>query len=375
MFNLKTVPTIYQPGVVPNEIYSGVPSFMGMPTAKTAEELKQYDFAVMGVPFEGGCTYGGFSSCVVAPKTIRSVSTRYVGYLPDYDFDTFDYMSCCDYGDIPIQNGSYEYSFASMRKGIGEILDAGCVPITFGGDHSISYPLISELCARHKKRVGVLHFDAHLDTMPAFGDDLYSRCSPFNRLYGDENFDSTKIVHIGIRGPRNHHQERIEAQKAGATVITAREIKLNGWQASIQKAIDIVSKDTDVIYVTVCSDVLDAAANPQGPFDPCGPTSFEVAMMLHEAGKAGAGRLRLCRDLSGDLRHPPVRPHGLLDGPLFYERRGAAPFCQQVTPVLFSLSFYKNGTAHRAVPFLYAFTSQGLPVTAAPPGQRRQTPA
>ena len=182
MFNLKTVPTIYQPGVVPNEIYSGVPSFMGMPTAKTAEELKQYDFAVMGVPFEGGCTYGGFSSCVVAPKTIRSVSTRYVGYLPDYDFDTFDYMSCCDYGDIPIQNGSYEYSFASMRKGIGEILDAGCVPITFGGDHSISYPLISELCARHKKRVGVLHFDAHLDTMPAFGDDLYSRCSPFNRL-------------------------------------------------------------------------------------------------------------------------------------------------------------------------------------------------
>lgn len=289
MFNLKTVPTIYQPGVVPNEIYSGVPSFMGMPTAKTAEELKQYDFAVMGVPFEGGCTYGGFSSCVVAPKTIRSVSTRYVGYLPDYDFDTFDYMSCCDYGDIPIQNGSYEYSFASMRKGIGEILDADCVPITFGGDHSISYPLISELCARHKKRVGVLHFDAHLDTMPAFGDDLYSRCSPFNRLYGDENFDSTKIVHIGIRGPRNHHQERIEAQKAGATVITAREIKLNGWQASIQKAIDIVSKDTDVIYVTVCSDVLDAAANPQGPFDPCGPTSFEVAMMLHEAGKAGAG--------------------------------------------------------------------------------------
>ena len=71
MFNLKTVPTIYQPGVVPNEIYSGVPSFMGMPTAKTVEELKQYDFAVMGVPFEGGCTYGGFSSCVVAPKTIR----------------------------------------------------------------------------------------------------------------------------------------------------------------------------------------------------------------------------------------------------------------------------------------------------------------
>lgn len=44
---MKTVPVIYQPGVVPTEIYSGVPSFMGMPVAKTPEDLKQYDFAVM----------------------------------------------------------------------------------------------------------------------------------------------------------------------------------------------------------------------------------------------------------------------------------------------------------------------------------------
>lgn len=338
MFNLKTVPTIYQPGVVPNEIYSGVPSFMGMPTAKTAEELKQYDFAVMGVPFEGGCTYGGFSSCVVAPKTIRSVSTRYVGYLPDYDFDTFDYMSCCDYGDIPIQNGSYEYSFASMRKGIGEILDAGCVPITFGGDHSISYPLISELCAATRSA-----------WVCCISTPILTPCLPSAMTCTPAAPPSTVCMETRTSTPRRSFTSASaapqppsgahEAQKAGATVITAREIKLNGWQASIQKAIDIVSKDTDVIYVTVCSDVLDAAANPQGPFDPCGPTSFEVAMMLHEAGKAGAGRLRLCRDLSGDLRHPPVRPHGLLDGPLFYERRGAAPFCQQVTPVLFSLSF------------------------------------
>ncbi len=136
--------------------------------------------------------------------------------------------------------------------------------------------------------MGVIHFDAHLDTMPSFGDDLYSRCSPFNRLYQDENFDSTKIVHIGIRGPRNHPQERREAEKYGATVIPAMEIKKNGYEATIKKALEIASKDTDMIYVTICSDVLDASANPQGPVDPCGLTSFELAMMVNECGRAGA---------------------------------------------------------------------------------------
>ena len=288
VFIMQNKPIIYQPGVVPQEIYSGVPSFMGLPVAKTAEDVKNFDFAVMGVPWEGGCTYGGFSSCVVAPKTFRGVSTRYTGYLPDYDIDTFDYMTACDYGDTVVQNGNYDLTFANMREKFGEIIDAGAIPITFGGDHSISYPMISEMAKRHKKRVGVIHFDAHLDTMPSFGDDLYSRCSPFNRLYQDENFDSTKIVHIGIRGPRNHPQERREAEKYGATVIPAMEIKKNGYEATIKKALEIASKDTDMIYVTICSDVLDASANPQGPVDPCGLTSFEMAMMVNECGRAGA---------------------------------------------------------------------------------------
>lgn len=151
---MQNKPIIYQPGVVPQEIYSGVPSFMGLPVAKTAEDVKNFDFAVMGVPWEGGCTYGGFSSCVVAPKTFRGVSTRYTGYLPDYDIDTFDYMTACDYGDTVVQNGNYDLTFANMREKFGEIIDAGAIPITFGGDHSISYPMISEMQNAIKKGWG-----------------------------------------------------------------------------------------------------------------------------------------------------------------------------------------------------------------------------
>lgn len=284
-------PTIYDPNFLPTNIYSGVPTFLNLPVLENKQDLAQMDVAVMGVPWEGGCTIGGYSSCTDGPKSIRSASIRYTGYLPDFDLDCFSQLKAGDYGDIAVQNGNYEFTFGEIRKKVGEIYDAGAVPIILGGDHGIAYPTISELAKRHPGKVGVLHFDAHLDNYSNFGDDPYSRCSPFYQLYNDPNMDPTKIVHIGIRGPRNHQEEFNNAKKYGANVILCREIKKNGWEDSIKKAIELASKDTEVMYVTICADSLDAAFMPQGPQDMGGLTSFELLMMVHEAGLAGARAL------------------------------------------------------------------------------------
>ena len=284
-------PTIYDPNFLPTNIYSGVPTFLNLPVLENKQDLAQMDVAVMGVPWEGGCTIGGYSSCTDGPKSIRSASIRYTGYLPDFDLDCFSQLKAGDYGDIAVQNGNYEFTFGEIRKKVGEIYDAGAVPIILGGDHGIAYPTISELAKRHPGKVGVLHFDAHLDNYSNFGDDPYSRCSPFYQLYNDPNMDPTKIVHIGIRGPRNHQEEFNNAKKYGANVILCREIKKNGWEASIKKAIELASKDTEVVYVTICADSLDAAFMPQVPQDMGGLTSFELLMMVHEAGLAGARAL------------------------------------------------------------------------------------
>lgn len=281
-------PTIYDPNFLPNTVYSGVPSWLNLPVLENNDDLKQMDMAIMGVPWEGGCTIGGYSSCTEGPKSIRSASIRYTGFLPDFNIDSFQYLKAGDYGDVPVQNGNYDFTFREIRKKASEILDANVIPITFGGDHSISFPIISEIAKRYPKKVGVLHFDAHLDNYNQFGNDLYARCSPFYRLYTDENMDPSKIVHIGIRGPRNHQEEYNNAQRFGATVIRGIDVKEDGWKKSIQKAINVAFKDTEVVYITICSDSLDAACMPQGPQDMCGLTSYELAMMVHEAGLAGA---------------------------------------------------------------------------------------
>lgn len=284
---MKNKPICYVPGREIPEVFSGVPSFLGLPKISTKEELKDTDLVFMGVPWEGVCTYGGYSGCELSTKNIREASVRYGGYLPEFDLDVFDYFTGGDFGDCPIQNGNYDFSFNSIRKMYSEILEAGKTPIVFGGDHSISFPLISEFAKYHNKKIGVIHFDAHMDNMDSYGEEKYARCSPFHRLYEDMNIDPTKIVHFGIRGPRNNPNALKEAKKFGATVITGMEVKEEGWRNSIKKAIDIVKKDTDAFYVTVCSDILDIANNPAGPPDPCGMTTYELAMMLHECGKAG----------------------------------------------------------------------------------------
>jgi agmatinase len=285
---MKDKPICYVPGRIIPEVFSGTPTFLGLPKIVTKEELQKNDIVFMGVPWEGVCTWGSFSNCELATKVIRNVSIRYAGYLPEFDLDIFDHFHAGDYGDCAVQSGNYEYTFDSISKKYSEILDAGKFPVVFGGDHSISIPLIKEYAKRYPKKLGIIHFDAHMDNMESYGDDMFARCTPFHRMYEDENIDSTKIVHFGIRGPRNNPSGLKSAKKYGATVITGMEIKSNGYLESIRKAIEIASKDTDALYITVCSDILDVANNPGGPPDPCGLTTFELAMMLHECGKAGA---------------------------------------------------------------------------------------
>ncbi len=285
---IESKPLIYDPSFVPTNIYGGTPSFLNLSIIEKKEELKGFDVAVMGVPWEGGCTLGGYSTVVVAPKAVRAASIRYTGYLPEFDLDSLEYLKAGDYGDCAVKNGDYDFTFASVREKIGDIVDAGAVPIIFGGDHGTSYPLISEFAKRHPKKVGIIQFDAHCDNYDTYGDDQYSRCSPFFNVYNDPNVDPTKLVHVGIRGPRNHRMEGENRKKYGAAMIPSMEVKKNGWEASIKKAIAIASEGTEAIYVSICADALDAAFIPQGPQDMMGLTSFELMMMLRECGLAGA---------------------------------------------------------------------------------------
>ena len=167
-------------------------------------------------------------------------------------------------------------------------MSGGGIPIAFGGDHSLSFPLLEVFAEKYDGKIGIIHFDAHMDNCDLFGEERYARCSPFHRAYDIPGFDPKNLVSVGIRGPRNHFNALEEARSYGASIITGRRLKREGIDAGIQRAIEIAGRGTKALYVTVCSDVLDAAYNPGGPPDMCGVSSYELSEMLYACGLAGA---------------------------------------------------------------------------------------
>ena len=286
---MKNKPVCYDLSYKHAEVFSGVPSFLGLPVVRQKEELNDHDFVVMGAPWEGVCTYGGATFVENATKTIRIASARYGSYLPELDFDLFDHFSGADYGDAAVKNGDTEFTFQSVGNYLRDIVNADAIPIVFGGDHSLSYPLITAFAEKYDGNIGIVHFDAHMDNMDYSGEDRFARCSPFHRLYDMKGFDPKNLVSVGIRGPRNHFNAVKTAKEHGASVITSFEVKREGPESTIQKALDIATQGTKALYISVCSDVLDIAHNPGGPADFCGLNTYELALMLHQCGLAGAG--------------------------------------------------------------------------------------
>lgn len=285
---MKNKPVCYVPSYPHPELYSGVPSFLGLPPVKDKAQLSNYDFVIMGAPWEGICTYGGPSGTENATKTIRQASVRYGAYLPELEFDVFDHFSGADYGDAAVRNGDRAFTFESVAGHMRDIMASGAIPITFGGDHSLSFPLISAFAEKYDGNIGIIHFDAHMDNMDAYGEEAYARCSPFHRLYDVPGFNPKNLVSVGIRGPRNYFGALDEAKKYGASVITSFEVKRKGWEDCIKRAIAAASEGTKAFYVSVCSDALDVANNPGGPADLCGLSSYELAEMLYACGCGGA---------------------------------------------------------------------------------------
>ena len=115
-----------------------------------------------------------------------------------------------------------------------------------GGDHSITYPIISAYKSFYSK-INILHFDAHPDLYQDFDDNPYSHASPFARIM--ENKLADTLTQIGIRTTNSHQNTQIE--KYNVQVISMKEFS-NDIQLSFK----------DPVYITIDLDGLDPAFAP-----------------------------------------------------------------------------------------------------------------
>ncbi|WP_026859013.1 agmatinase family protein [Jeotgalicoccus psychrophilus] len=268
-------------------IYGNVPCFLG---AENLVKKGTYDTDVIfyGAPFEGESTWGDYTGVELGPKQIRSSSARYSGYLPELDHvDVNEHLTFGDAGDIPFVAHDNEQSYQNIEDFSAELWKTGKFLVGFGGEHGVTYPILKSL-ADSGKKVGIIHLDAHYDNMPDYEGEIYARNTPFMRLYETEGVRNESIIHTGIHGPRNKPETGRYAQENRAVTLTINDIReAKDLRAYAKEIYDMAAKDVDVVYLSICSDVLDFAYNPGGPVDGNGLTSYELLTLIHEFGKQG----------------------------------------------------------------------------------------
>ncbi|MGQ9677057.1 MAG: agmatinase family protein [Chloroflexota bacterium] len=269
-------------------VYLDTPPLFGGRVVRTPADMKGLDVVVFGIPWEGVITWNTWSGCELGPRVMRQASLRCSGFLPEFGFDVWESLKIGDYGDCAVIGQDVHSTFASAEKMARDILDTGAIPVALGGDHSVSIPAVKAVAEFHaSKRIGVIQYDAHYDNKEHHNGDRLARNCPMRRIAETPGVVPDRIVQVGIRGPRNARWGWDYAASTHAKVYTTLDIRRLGIEEVTRQAIEIAHDGTDLVYVTVDSDILDQAYNPGGPPDPGGISSLELIISLFEVGKAG----------------------------------------------------------------------------------------
>ena len=158
--------------------------------------------------------------------------------------------------------------------------EAGIVPLTAGGDHLVSLPVLRGL--KGDTPLGMVHFDSHTDLFHSyFNGSMYTHGTPFRRAIEEGLLDPKRVVQIGIRGTAYDNEDRDFADAQGVRVIPIEEFFVRGVADVMAEAREIVGSRST--YVSYDIDFVDPAFAPgTGTPEVGGPSSFQALEVVRE---------------------------------------------------------------------------------------------
>ena len=261
--------------------------FVGMPTLLSAPyrpvdwsapDLSGLDLGLLGVPMDLAIT--NRNGCRFGPRALRAIE-RIGPYNHVLRSTPLRDARVADLGDVPFRTRyGLESSHEDIEATVEEIVRAGVVPLSVGGDHSISLPILRAI--GRERPVGMIHVDAHCDTGGPFDGCRFHHGGPFRHAVLEGLLDPERTIQIGIRGSSEWLWEFSKA--SGMTVIHAEAIDRMGIPAIIAEARRVVGDGP--VYLSFDIDSLDPAFAPgTGTPEVGGLTTREAQELLR--GLAG----------------------------------------------------------------------------------------
>ena len=240
--------------------FAGINTFMKAPYVENVNEVGNYDVAIVGVPHDSGTTYRPGTR--FGPQGIRKISALYTPYNYEMGVDLREQISICDVGDIFTIPANNEKSFDQISKGVAHIFASGAFPIILGGDHSIGFPTVRGVC-RHlgDKKVGIIHFDRHVDTQETDLDERMHTC-PWFHATNMKNAPAKNLVQLGIGGWQVPREGGKIFRERSTNVLTVTDIFEMGLKEAADFAIEKATDGTDCVYISFDIDCIDAGFVP-----------------------------------------------------------------------------------------------------------------
>ena len=167
------------------------------------------------------------------------------------------------------------------------VLEAGATPISVGGDHSISLPLLRSIARKHGP-VGVIHFDAHPDTWDEYFGSKFFHGTPFRRAVEEGLVEPRRMIQVGIRGPLYGAEDFAFHDQHGIEVVRIEAVKEQGTAWVTERFGRLRGGP---VYCSFDIDAVDPAFAPAtGTPEVGGLTSYEALVLVRAlAGQALVG--------------------------------------------------------------------------------------
>ena len=261
--------------------YSGVSTLLDAPHELAPLEGNDFgdlEIALVGVPMDLGVT--NRPGARFGPRAVRTME-RIGPYHHVFKCAPISERRVADIGDVPFRSRyNLDQSLDDIEAFFHRLTAAGVRPLSVGGDHSISYPILKAL--GKDRPVGMVHIDAHCDTGGMFEGEKFHHGGPFRHAVLDGVLDPERTIQIGIRGSSEYLWEF--SYESGMTVIHAEDFHRTGVDAVIAKTREVIGSGP--VYVSLDVDGIDPAYAPgTGTPEIGGLTPREVQVLFQ--GLAG----------------------------------------------------------------------------------------
>lgn len=226
------------------------------------------DIAFLGVPHSSG-NGSTERDQHLGPRAVRHVSALYRRAHGRFGFAPWDVCRFADAGDVPLPEAMVnDTSVRHIEAYARRFAAAGTRLVSFGGDHSITGPLLKAVTAAssrltHGAKVALVHFDSHTDSyhhLPHWLGNRRSAAHWGSYTVMEHSVDAARSTQVGIRPNAGTPGARAASEELGYRIIGMDEVEDRGWRAVAE---DVRARAAgSPVYITFDLDALDPADAP-----------------------------------------------------------------------------------------------------------------